>query len=76
MSGAVITIKKNKLSLELIQNGAVIGRIFVHESNKTVPSTLTLEGFDQSIKFSRVKIGSTNNDLEDESIYNKEEYNK
>lgn len=76
MSGAVITIKKNKLSLELIQNGAVIGRIFVHESNKTVPATLTLEGFDQSIKFSRVKIGSTNNDLEDESIYNKEEFNK
>lgn len=76
MSGAVITLKKNKLHLELIQHGKVIGRIMVHESNKTVPAVITLEGFDQSIKFSRSKSESTNGFIEDESIYNKEEFNK
>lgn len=76
MSGAVITIKKNKLHLELTQHGIVIGRIRVHESNKTVPVTITLEGFNQEIKFSRVKNESTSYILDDESVYNKEEYNK
>ena len=66
-------IKRNKVSLDIVHNGKVIGNIAVSEMNRSINSSLKLTSDKSNTVFLLRKVVQ---DVEDETIYNREEFNR